>query len=394
MRRTLRSPFRQGTTSVIHMLEVIDSATQGGAEHLTRIQTKHFARRGYHLTLVSPPGSYHERFRTLSQEGVRVETYNIKRPDVVRTILHFRRMIRQDAVTIVHSHGYVADFCIALATLGMPSVYHMTTIHALLIGLPVHGLLKRLQIFIFSFVAYHRASAIFAVSDEVKRIVERHYLLPRAKVIAVMNSVDPEELDGPKSVDQLRAELGIEPADTVILSVGILYEYKGHQYLIEALGTLLRDLPLKCFILGRDSGYGHRLRELIDRYGLASRVILAGHRNDINRFYAAASMLVLPTLVDALPNVILEAMYLGVPVITTSLSTNLVAVRHGETGLAVAPHNSLEIAQAIKRLLDNPSEARHMARNAQRFIAQHCTIGHMIDSMIMHVPPPFRPAHA
>jgi glycosyltransferase involved in cell wall biosynthesis len=99
--------------------------------------------------------------------------------------------------------------------------------------------------------------------------------------------------------------------------------------------------------------------------GLSSSVVLCGQQSDVRPFYAIAAVLALPSHSEGSPNVLLEAMAAGVPVVATAVGGVPEIAADGETALLVREGDPPAMAGALARLLDEPAFARAMARRAQ-----------------------------
>jgi glycosyltransferase involved in cell wall biosynthesis len=154
----------------------------------------------------------------------------------------------------------------------------------------------------------------------------------------------------------------VDPSVPLVLSVGRLREKKGFATLIEACGRLAdAGVAFRCEIVG----YGperDRLQALIDSKGLSGTVALVGkltHEQVVEK-YRAATVFVLPCQIaadgdrDGIPNVLLEAMAMRLPVVSTAVSGIPEAIEHGTNGLLVDPENASALAQAVRRLLLSP----------------------------------------
>jgi colanic acid/amylovoran biosynthesis glycosyltransferase len=163
-----------------------------------------------------------------------------------------------------------------------------------------------------------------------------------------------------------------------LLALGRLVPKKGFPVLIEACRRLAdQGLDFHLTLAG-DGPERRRLRKLIDRQKLAHRVSLPGavpHR-DVARLLARADLLVMPSLIapsgdrDGIPNVILEALLCGVPVVASAVSGIPEVIRAGDTGWLVEPGNSAALAQAATAALADPGEAQRRAEQGRALVRQ------------------------
>ena len=159
----------------------------------------------------------------------------------------------------------------------------------------------------------------------------------------------------------------------LILAVGRLVEKKGFHHLVQAC-RLLQDWerPFKCVIAGEGQERTH-LAQQISTLGLQDRVTLLGAQpqEKVIETMKRATVLVLPCVVsstgdrDALPTVLLEAVAVGLPAISTSLSGIPEIIDHGKTGLLVPPDNPMLLAKAIVEVLGNPKLRERLAREGR-----------------------------
>jgi glycosyltransferase involved in cell wall biosynthesis len=171
----------------------------------------------------------------------------------------------------------------------------------------------------------------------------------------------------------------IAPSDVpLILSVGRLREKKGLDTLIEACHLLrLRGQPFRCEIVG----YGEeqeRLQALIANHGLQAQVQLTGKltREHVIDRYARASVYVQPSRVaadgdrDGIPNVLLEAMAMSVPVVATNVSGIPEIVCHGRNGLLIEPDDPTALADAVSQLIDDPALGAALGQAARQAVTK------------------------
>ncbi len=186
--------------------------------------------------------------------------------------------------------------------------------------------------------------------------------LPVHKVMAIHNGIAMRSATA--SIAVTRERLGLSDFDGVVFGVvASLVPRKGHQVLLEAVSRLVaesrfNDKDLKVLI----EGNGPLRQELVDfvmTHALEHWVMFVGDEENIVDFMSALNVLILPSIQDEdLPNVILEAMALGKPVIATRLAGTPEQVIDGVTGLLVEPRNVVQLGGAICYLMDRPN-ARH-----------------------------------
>jgi glycosyltransferase involved in cell wall biosynthesis len=112
-------------------------------------------------------------------------------------------------------------------------------------------------------------------------------------------------------------------------------------------------------------------RQIVEQ-GLQGDVVIAGFRNDLDRLLSWFDLLVLPSFTEGMPNVVLEAMAAGVPVVATAVGGTPEAVADGETGWLVPPGNPAELARRIIDVLSD-SERQSMGRRGRRRVEEQFT---------------------
>jgi len=160
----------------------------------------------------------------------------------------------------------------------------------------------------------------------------------------------------------------------LILAVGRMVEKKGFPYLVDACSRL-RDAgyAFHCLLVGEEGDQGDAIRQQIAARGLQSQFTIQGPvtHSALRAHYARASAFVLPCLVaadgdrDGIPNVLAEAMAMGLPVVTTPVSGIPEIVRDGDNGLFVAPRDAAGLAAALARVLDDATLRERLGQRAR-----------------------------
>ncbi len=194
--------------------------------------------------------------------------------------------------------------------------------------------------------------------------------------ITVLHNAARPPLGAPMRLDaavqgRRKSDLGIPPGDTVILCVGRLSREKAQIDLVPGLHRLRqrRSGSAIRLILAGDGPERQRISRAAQAMGLGERVVFAGHVKDMSAYYGAADVVAIPSLTEGSPNVLLEAMAIGVPVVATAVGGIPEIATHGETALLVPPRDPDAMAAALDLLLSSPSKALSLAQQAQRKIA-------------------------
>jgi teichuronic acid biosynthesis glycosyltransferase TuaC len=183
-----------------------------------------------------------------------------------------------------------------------------------------------------------RATRVLAVSDYLRRQAAG-LGLPPERVRVIRNGVDTSVF-APMDREAARVRCGL-PAGRVLLTVAALYAHKGQHTVIDALPALVHRHPGLLYVMigsGRPGeSYARDLERQAARLGVAQSVRFVGPRphRELAPWFASADLFVLPTRSEGWPNVLLEALACGVPVVATRVGGVPEIVRHGTDGLLV-----------------------------------------------------------
>jgi len=209
--------------------------------------------------------------------------------------------------------------------------------------------------------AARQAAAVVTVSQALKdKLVALG--VEHERIHVLRNGVDLE-LFRADDRDTLRAELGLRRP--TLLSVGNLLAFKGHGLVIEAL-----SLVPECELVIAGEGPDRAAFEALARQcGVSGRVRFVGSVNqqDLRRFYCAADALVLASSREGWPNVLLEAMACGTPVIATAVGGVPEIVTSPDAGAVVKERSAPALARAVRELLARPRERAATRRFAEQF---------------------------
>lgn len=219
---------------------------------------------------------------------------------------------------------------------------------------------------------FARAQRVAACSTDLLERAYRHGL-PADKSQLLHYGVDSCSFQrDPQAGRALRTQLGIPPEAPVVLALGRLVYKKGFEYLVQATPDIVRQFgDLKVVIAG-DGPLREELLHLATELGVGEHVMLVRGIpwNDTHRYFNMSDVFVVPSVrdhkgnVDGLPNVVLEAMACGRPLVATRLVGIPEVVIDGKNGLLVEEKNPHQLAESIIQLLASPALAeRYGAAN-------------------------------
>jgi glycosyltransferase involved in cell wall biosynthesis len=168
----------------------------------------------------------------------------------------------------------------------------------------------------------------------------------------------------------VRAELGLPTGVRIVLSIGRLSKEKAHADLIAAMVDVKRacGVPVALVIVG-DGPERARLERLCTQLGVADLVHIVGYRDDVSPYYAAADVFALPSHSEGSPNVLLEAMDAGVPIVATAVGGVSEMIRHGEQAWLVQRSDREGLARGIVALLSDAGLRAKITSAARRSLA-------------------------
>lgn len=326
--------------------------------------------RAHLAALVTSPSRYAETFRVAMSRGgpgLKAKLWQFFYFAEAMIMWHRSTQLGLDHL---HAHfGNVASDVASLAArfglkvLKGPRAWSMT----------VHGSSEFYELGLARLVDKVRdASFVVCVSDfgrsQLLSAVDEHQW---AKIHVIHCGVDPDEYQSLASGDGAAREAG---APLRILMVGRLVSVKGQSVLIEAAGRLKREgRDVQVDLVG-DGPWRGTLERLTARFGVEDRVTFHGAvgQDTIREHYAAADVFCLPSFFEGLPVVLMEAMAMELPVVTTEITGVPELVEHGRSGLLVRPGRADFLAEALAGIQDaSPEERRAMGRaGRERVVAE------------------------
>jgi glycosyltransferase involved in cell wall biosynthesis len=217
----------------------------------------------------------------------------------------------------------------------------------------------------------HCLDAAIAVSRATGRDwIERTHI-PARRVVTVYNGIDPDRFARQRSRADARRHLGLPEDALVVGGLGRLDEAKGFAYRIAAAARLQGEVPNLVVAIAGEGPLRKSLENEAAQLGVAQRVRFLGFQRDVQLTLDALDVFALPSLSEALPYAVLEAMACGLPVVGTTVGGVPEIIVPGETGFLVPPCNPNALAERLRILLRDADLRARMGMVGRERVIRH-----------------------
>jgi glycosyltransferase involved in cell wall biosynthesis len=339
------------------IIQIIDSLGPGGAERLLVAYAPRIAKLGFDVEVVvlhEKKGNFMRE--SLEAAGITVTMVEVSQLRRVDQILGLHRALKRFKPDLIHAHLEFASMLgsISGALTGTPVV---ATLHTL--DEPNLGSRRDTRRWLM-----YRAMATFA--DRVICLTKRNAEIARqtglgnAPLVILPNGVEIDIFDAPLKTSRadLRATFGIPETAPLAVALCVLRPEKALDRLLRAFPEVVRSQPDAHLLIVGDGPMMEPLTAMTEAEGLTDRVHFAGYRTDVADVMRASDLFVLPTMFDAQPTVIMEAMASRLPVVSTTFSGIPDMVENGVHGTLVEPGNVPQLAHALADMMANPEKAK------------------------------------
>jgi glycosyltransferase involved in cell wall biosynthesis len=279
----------------------------------------------------------------------------------IRVLKGLRDIVLQHDINLIHGHDHKSDLFAYLLRrwLWRRKLTVVSTAHAwVMLGLKGE-LYRRLDLSLMG-----RFDHLIAVSHATKDEM-RAAGVPSDLISVIHNGIDTELWSTNRVSGTLREELSLGSAFPVIGYVGRIMPEKDLETWLRVAGLVGRRFPRAHFVLvgeGKDGETLGQLKRLASELGIGERTHFPGYRSNLLPVYSMFDLFVLSSRREGLPNSILEAMALGVPVVTTDVAGAKELVVDGETGYVFPQGDAEGIARALTDLAENEPLRKRMSR--------------------------------
>jgi glycosyltransferase involved in cell wall biosynthesis len=223
------------------------------------------------------------------------------------------------------------------------------------------------------------ATQIIAVSKTVRDYIIQWYKISPTKVVTLYNGIDIEKYKSNNNGDWFFNKFNLDKNRLTIGFIGRLVEVKGLVYLLDAAAEIIikKKMGVQFLIVG-DGPLKGMLQKKADDLGISKHIIFTGFQQNVHEIIGAIDILVISSLSEAFPTVILEAMASGKPVVATNVGGVSELVVNGENGILVPPRDIRALVEAIAELSESYDKRRIMGENGRQIVTKQFSIEKMI----------------
>jgi glycosyltransferase involved in cell wall biosynthesis len=203
--------------------------------------------------------------------------------------------------------------------------------------------------------------------------------LPKGRIDVIYNGVDVGKYHPGPPNHRLAVELGMSERSVIVTTIASLKPAKCLDVLLHAASEVVKSYDDTMFLIIGDGPERENLQSLARKLGLEKKIVFTGTRDDVHDLLRVSSLFVLPSRrgTETFPNVLLEAMATGLPVVSTDVGSVREMVEDGASAYVVPPENPEELVQAISRLLQSPKKMKAFGERGREIVNDKFTLDGM-----------------
>jgi glycosyltransferase involved in cell wall biosynthesis len=335
----------------------------GGGEKWMIAAAKGLQHRG-HRVFIS--GKAHSLFNQKAQQAqLSTVVFNIKGDFNPSTTWKIKRFLQKNKIDVL-----ICNFTKDLRVGGLAARLAGTRLI-----LARHGLLLCKKRWKYRITLKYLADGIITNSQAIKDIYLSYGWFEKAFIKVIYNGVDLALKSVPSDISTRYT------GKIVLLAAGRLTLQKGFFYLIEAVHLLKQKRDDFHLIIAGDGALFQQLtQQIIDRK-LSEYITLTGYVEDLSPYLHGCHMVVLSSLYEGMPNIILEAMAAGKAVVATSVHGVRELVQHQKTGLLVPAQDARALMQALANLMDDPKKREDFGQQGRKRVKYNFSMDAMIQNL-------------
>ena len=193
----------------------------------------------------------------------------------------------------------------------------------------------------------------------------------KSLITVVPNALVIDEYISSKNDDSFRRELGANEDVKLIANIGRLSPEKGQEIFLRAAKKLLSENSNLLFILIGIGPLQSKLERLVESLGISDNVKFLGYRSDMINIYNSLDLVVQSSFTEGMPNVILEALLMKVPVIATDVGGTKEVMQHNYSGVLIESSNLDQLVASINAWVNNEGKFNEYGENGKKYVVNN-----------------------
>jgi glycosyltransferase involved in cell wall biosynthesis len=335
---------------------MVDTLAVGGAERQAILCVSELRKLGHSADLIH----YHPKVEYVQMlDSLRIKPIYVPASNFPQRCVRLRRLFRERKYDVVHGFKMAAEVYAAVAGTwagvsgrfgSFRSIYTLGPKHCL-----VHYAVDK---FLDGWVVNSKVGA---------ESMARKTRIALNKILVLQNGICPEMFGNQVSPSQAKARLGMAEDSILVTMVARLEPGKNHRMLIDAAARVLKHAPQARFLVVGKGSMARNLQDYSSELGVSEKVCFLGQRSDVAEILAATDISVSTTDFEGLPNVIIESMAAGKPIVCTNYKGYEEIMTHESNALISPCGNAEAFAQNVLRLINDDDYRRWLGSNASKY---------------------------
>jgi len=290
-------------------------------------------------------------------------------------ITQFSSILKLNKADILQTHGHKANFLAFILKRFLDTPW-ISFIHGWTDEDWKIRAYNRLDKFLLKF-----PDRLIAVSNEM---ASKLYALkiPQEKIRVIYNAVFEDGIPKLNPPLEVRKEFGIPAEDKLLGVIGRLSPEKGQIFFLQAFSKLVENYPQATALIVGEGPDEKKLKEYCSSEKLDSKVVFTGYQKDITSIYKSLDLVILPSLSEGMPNVALEGMLFGKPVIGTKTGGIPEVVIDEQSGMLVPAADPDSLSRAMLVLLEDENKMRRFSDNSRKYVLENFSLEKRVKSIV------------
>lgn len=351
------------------ILHTESSCGWGGQEVRILTESEGMLERGHQVTIACPEHS--NIYRESVLRGIKTVALPIEKKKI-SSLWAMHKFLASNYFDVINTHSSTDSWLVSLSLAwkkkrpGIVRTRHLST--------PVHK--NRSSLWLYQ----NGNDFLVTTGEKLRQTLHLENGVALEKIRSVPTGIDENRFKPTEDKQIICSQLGVPSKRVIIGILATLRDWKGHEYLFNALARLQSD-DYHLMVIG-DGPYRPTLESLITQLNLNDKITLVGNQDDVVPWLQALDIFVLPSYGnEGVPQSIMQAMLCGLPIISTDVGSILEVLQPEQNGLLVDTCDSVSLALAIERMMNDTSLRERFGAYSRSFAIENCTLKQMVDHM-------------